>query len=89
MNVIHHPHIEATPRGATIAGSRVLVRRLWAWHKGGASVRALLQRYSDLGPAKVLSALAFEFDNRELLEAELVHEREMRVRRAVLEEAST
>ena len=59
-----------------MAGSRVPVRRLWAWHRGGASVDTLLRRYPQLGNAKILAALAFAYDNEELIEEDLRRERE-------------
>lgn len=57
-----------------VAGSRVPVRRLWTWHRGGASVETLLKRYPNLGPARILDALAFAYDNAELMEADLARE---------------
>jgi uncharacterized protein (DUF433 family) len=59
------PHVE---------GSRVPVRRLWAWHRAGASIDTLLKRYPSLGPARVLDALSFCYDNREVMEADLARE---------------
>jgi hypothetical protein len=38
------------------------------------SVETLLKRYPSLGPAKVLDALAFAFDNMDLVEADLSRE---------------
>jgi uncharacterized protein (DUF433 family) len=60
-----------------VKGSRVPVRRLWAWHCKGTSIETLLKRYPQLGPARVLDALAFAYDNRELVEADLEREREL------------
>ena len=57
-----------------VVGSKVPVRRLWAWHRGGASVETLLKRYPNLGPAKVLDALAFAYDNRDLVDTDLARE---------------
>jgi uncharacterized protein (DUF433 family) len=57
-----------------VIGSRVPVRRLWAWHRGGASVETLLKRYPNLGPARVLDALAFAYDNPDLIDADLARE---------------
>ena len=54
-----------------VQGSRVPVRRLWSWHRRGVSVETLLKRYPALGPARVLDALAFAYDNTELIEADL------------------
>ncbi len=58
-----------------VAGTRIPVRRLWAWHRGGVAVETLLKRYPQLGPARVLDALAFAYDNQDLIEADLARER--------------
>lgn len=50
------------------------VRRLWAWHRGGASVETLLRRYPNLGPARILDALSFAYDNQELIQADIDRE---------------
>jgi len=52
----------------------VPVRRLWAWHRGGASVETLLRRYPNLGPARILDALSFAYDNQELVQADIDRE---------------
>ena len=78
---VPHPHVRAD--GAVLAGSphvvgsRVPVRRLWAWHRGGALVETLVKRYPSLGPAKILDALAFAYDNQELIEADIAREQAM------------
>lgn len=69
LAIIDHPHVELVCGSPIVRGSRVPVRRLWAWHRGGASVETLLKRYPNLGPAKVLDALAFAYDNRAVVEA--------------------
>ena len=78
---VPHPHVEcdATKFGGSphVAGSGVLVRRLWAWHRGGTSVRTLLRRYPKLGPAKILDALAFAWDNQDLVEYDLACEQRL------------
>ena len=58
-----------------VRGSKVPVRRLWAWHRRGVSVETLLKRYPQLGPGRVLDALAFAYDNSDLVEADLTRER--------------
>jgi uncharacterized protein (DUF433 family) len=63
-----------------IAGSRVPVRRLWAWHRGGSSIETLMRRYPQLGPSKVLAALAFAYDNEALIEEDLAREQELLAR---------
>ena len=60
-----------------VAGSRVVVRRLWAFFKSGATVERILKRYPQLGPAKVFDALAFALDNPEVIEADLHREEEI------------
>lgn len=55
-------------------GSRVPVRRLWSWHRRGVTVETLLKRYPALGPSRVLDALAFAYDNPEIVEADLARE---------------
>jgi uncharacterized protein (DUF433 family) len=75
---VEHPHVET--RGdlldgsPCVRGSRVPVRRLWSWHRRGVSVETLLKRYPSLGPARVLDALAFAYDNPETVEADLLRE---------------
>jgi uncharacterized protein (DUF433 family) len=76
---VPHPHIvvraELLAGSPVVEGTRVPVRRLWAWHRRGVSVETLFKRYPQLGPAKILDALAFAYDNAELVEADLSRER--------------
>jgi uncharacterized protein (DUF433 family) len=60
-----------------VVGTGVLVRRLWAWHRGGTSLETLIRRYPQLGPAKILDALAFAWDNEDLIEHDLAREQRM------------
>ena len=60
-----------------VVGSRVVVRRLWAFFRSGATVERILKRYPQLGPAKVFDALAFALDNPEVMEADLRREEEI------------
>lgn len=60
-----------------VRSTKVPVRRLWAWHRKGVTVETLIKRYPQLGPAKVLCALAFAYDNQDVLEADLERERVM------------
>lgn len=60
-----------------VEGSRVPVRRLWAFYRNGTKVETLLRRYPQLGPANVFDALAFAYDNPEVIEADLKREQEM------------
>jgi uncharacterized protein (DUF433 family) len=76
---VHHPHVEVRDEllsgSPVVRGSRVPVRRLWAWHRRGTTVETLLKRYPSLGPAGILDALAFAYDNPDLVEADLARER--------------
>lgn len=78
---VAHPHVrvDASVLGGSphVAGSRVPVRRLWAWHRGGAAVETLVRRYPNLGPARILDALSFAYDNQDLIEADLAREQEL------------
>jgi uncharacterized protein (DUF433 family) len=78
---VPHPHVRvdaAVLSGSPhVNGSRVPVRRLWAWHRGGASVETLVKRYPNLGPARILDALAFAYDNQDLIEADLEREQSL------------
>jgi uncharacterized protein (DUF433 family) len=57
-----------------VDGSRVPVRRLWTWHRGGASIETLVKRYPNLGAARILDALAFAYDNPDVMAADLQRE---------------
>lgn len=76
---VHHPHVVIDPRildgSPVVRGSVVPVRRLWAWHRKGVTVATLWARYPSLSHADVLDALAFAYDNEDLIEADLDRER--------------
>lgn len=78
---VPHPHVRCDIRVLSgsphVDGSRVPVRRLWLWYRGGASVETLVKRYPTLGPGKVLDALAFAYDNLDVISADV--EREQKV----------
>ena len=82
--LVPHPHVRVDPRtlggSPFVVGSRVPVRRLWAFFARGSSVETLLKRYPQLGPAKVFDALAFALDNPEVIEADIAREREILAR---------
>lgn len=72
-----HPHVWLDEQGRPlIEGTRVPVRRLFAWHRQGTTVETLLRRYPQVGPARIFDALAFAYDNLDLITADLVLERE-------------
>ena len=77
---VPHPHVEcddAVMNGSPcVKGTRVPVRRLWSWHKRGTTIETLLKRYPQIGPARVLDALAFAYDNEDLVQADLDRENE-------------
>ena len=79
--LIPHPHVRVDPNvlagSPHVAGSRVPVRRLWAFFRNGTSVERILKRYPQLGAAKVLDALAFALDNEEVVNADLAREEAM------------
>jgi len=85
--LVPHPHVRVDPKvmggSPHVAGSRVLVRRLFAFYRSGARIETILRRYPQLEPAKVFDALAFALDNPEVIEADLDHEREMLERTGV------
>lgn len=76
--MVPHPHVRVDSRihngSPHVDGTRVPVRRLWAWHRAGVSIDTLIKRYPTMGPAKVLGALSFAYDNRDLIEADLARE---------------
>ena len=82
--LVPHPHVrvDAQVLGGSpyVVGSRVPVRRLFAFYKAGVKVETLLRRFPQIGPAKVLDALAFALDNPEVVEADLLREQEMLAR---------
>lgn len=79
--LVPHPHVrlDASVLGGSpyVTGSRVPVRRLFAFFQRGTSVERILKRYPQLGAAKVLDALAFALDNPEVMEADLRNEEEL------------
>lgn len=89
---VPHPHVVVDPAVAEgsplIEGTRVPVRRLFSWHRQGTTVETLLRRYPQLGPARIFDALAFAYDNLDLITADLVREREALAReQQVVEDA--
>lgn len=78
MILVPHPHVRVDPNvlggSPYVAGSRVPVRRLWAFYRKGVTLDTLLRRFPRLGPAKVLDALAFAYDNEEVITADLERE---------------
>ncbi len=74
MSGPEHPHVELRDQSPFVIGSPVPVRRIWDWHRRGVPIATLMKRYALLGPAKVLSALAYAYDNQALIEEDLARE---------------
>lgn len=79
--LVPHPHIRVDPNvlggSPHVADSRVPVRRLWAFYRNGTSAEKLLKRFPQLPPAAVFDALAFAFDNPEVMDADIAREQDM------------
>jgi uncharacterized protein (DUF433 family) len=72
-----HPHVILDPRGSPmVEGSRVPVRRLYAWHREKIGIATMLKRYPQIGPARLFDALSFAYDNLDLIHADMERERE-------------
>lgn len=72
---VPHPHVVIRPDGSPfVHASNVPVRRLWLAHRSGTTFEALFKRYPLLGRARVLDAVAFAYDNQDLIEADIVRE---------------
>ncbi len=55
----------------------MLIRRLWAWHRGGTSLETLIRRYPQVGAGKILDALSFAWDNQDFVEDDLAREQRL------------
>lgn len=81
MILVPHPHVrvDASVLGGSpyVVGSRVPVRRLWAFYRKGVTLDTLLRRFPRLGPAKILDALAFAYDNEEVVLADIRREEQL------------
>lgn len=79
--LVPHPHVRVDQKilggSPYVAGSRVPVRRLYAFYRSGTSIEKILKRYPQLSPAKVFDALAFALDNPEVMEADMEREAEL------------
>ncbi len=77
---VPHPHIvvdDSVAEGSpTIQGTRVPVRRVFSWHRQGTPIETIIRRYPQLGPARIFDALAFAYDNLDLVTADLIRERD-------------
>jgi uncharacterized protein (DUF433 family) len=81
MVLVPHPHVrvDANVLGGSpyVFGSRVPVRRLWAFYRRGVTIDTLLRRFPRLGAAKIFDALAFAYDNEEVMLADMQREEQL------------
>ena len=81
MVLVPHPHVrvDANVLGGSpyVVGSRVPVRRLWAFYRKGITIDTLLRRFPRLGAAKIFDALAFAYDNEEVIVADIQREEQL------------
>lgn len=68
FEIFVHPHVAFEGRSPIVEGTRVLVRRLWQMHQRGDPIAKIMSRYPRVPPSSILSALAFAYDNRALIE---------------------
>lgn len=72
---VGHPHVVCNEHGVPLVrGTHIPVHRLWMWHRRGISVDTLIKRYPSLRPGVVLDALAFGYDNVDLIDADVARE---------------
>ena len=72
MSVAIFPHIEIDEKGAArVEGTRIRVYNVVFLHKEGAPDDKIREAYPDLTPAQIHAALAYYYDNREEIDAEL------------------
>jgi len=81
MVLVPHPHVRVDKNvlggSPHVVGSRVPVRRLWSFYRKGVSLDTLLKRFPRLGPGKILDALAFAYDNEEVISADIEREEQL------------
>jgi uncharacterized protein (DUF433 family) len=81
MVLVPHPHVrvDANVLGGSpyVVGSRVPVRRLWSFYRKGIPIDTLLRRFPRLGAAKIFDALAFAYDNEEVIQADIRREEQL------------
>ena len=68
---IHHPHVEVGTGTPVVRGTKIPVCRLWAWHIQGVTIETLVKRYPRVGPAAILDALSFAYDNRAMIDDDI------------------
>ena len=72
---VNYPHVAKTAGvcggRARVEGTRIRVHNVVFLHKEGASDEKIREAYPDLTPAQIHAALAYYYDNREEIDAEL------------------
>ena len=72
---VRYPHVTKTPGvcggKACIDSTRIRVNNVVFLHKDGANDAKIREAYPDLTPAQIHAALAYYYDNREEIDAEL------------------
>jgi len=72
---VSYPHVTKTPGvcggKARIESTRIRVNNVAFLHKQGASDQKIREPYPDLTPAQIHAALAYYYDNRDEIDAEL------------------
>jgi len=69
--VFAHPHVVLDGSSPMIEGTAIPVRRIWRLHQSGCPIATIMARYHRIGPGAILSALAFAYDNKDLVERDL------------------
>jgi uncharacterized protein (DUF433 family) len=83
MEAVFKQHIEMRPSAihgekACIAGSRIRVEDVYVWHVvQGRSVAEIVADFPQLTPADVHAALAYYWDNEELIQQQMKRGREV------------
>ena len=85
--LVPHPHVRVDKKvlggSPHVIGTRVPVRRLFAFYRAGTPIERILKWYPQLSPAKIFDALAFALDNPEVMEADIAREQDMIAQRDV------
>lgn len=68
---VAYPHVEMVDGVARIVGTRVSVCVVFSWHRARLPFEKLCKRYPAVAPAALLAALAFAYDNPEVINANL------------------
>ena len=70
MSETNYPHVVYDEKLRRWFIDRVPVSRIYTWHRRGTLFEVLCKRYPGLSPAQLLTALAFGYDNQDVMAAE-------------------